>query len=293
MESQAESAGAPLRIGFTRGIFKNRNENDTLAAMKVWAQTIGGERGIAVDPDITIYPSLDAAISAVRAGEVDGLTMLLTEYADVPDGLLVGPFLRDVQGGVVHDEFVLLAREGGNLRAVADLAGAKLSIHDDAASGLAEVWSASRYARDGHGRMVDVVARVERVDKLSSAVLGVFFGKSDACLVSRYGFARMVELNPQVGKKLAVVAASPPVVPSIFCFRRDTDENDKAELVREIQRLHESVTGEQVLRVFKSERMLEVTAEKLAASLDLLKTWRDAARGTRDAATGVAKEGAK
>jgi len=270
----AEPTPAPYRLGFTQGIFSNRNKNDMLAAMKSWSQTITRERGVDVDPDMIVFDSVEQAVNAVKGRRVDALILLLGEYSAVPAGLLSGPYFRDQVHGKTYVEFVLLGKKDGAVTELDDLRGARLIAHADSDVQLALDWLDARLAESGLGSASNVASGFERNPKLSATVLSVFFGKSDACLVTLEGFESMVELNPQLSRQLSIVEISPPVIPSLFCFRNDLDEARKTRLFSEITRLGESVTGQQVLRVFKADCMAEVTAEELDRSLALMNQWK-------------------
>jgi hypothetical protein len=271
--ARAEPEDQPMRIGFTRSIFRNRNENDVLAAMQVWAQTIGKERNIALRPRMEIYRTLEEASSAVQSSSVDALTLSLLDYSALPDGLLSGPFFRDETAGSIHRKYVLLARRGGTLGRIEQLRGARLAVLDELGSTLAMRWLNAQCAQAGLERIRELVASVERCQALSKTVLSVFFGKNDACLVTEAGFQSMAELNPQVAQKLVVLVTSPAVLPSVFAFRASLSKDRKAELFREVLRLDETVTGAQVLRVFKSDRMAEATAEDVENTVKLIRAW--------------------
>jgi ABC-type phosphate/phosphonate transport system substrate-binding protein len=101
-------------------------------------------------------------------------------------------------------------------------------------------------------------------------VLKVFFRQTDAGLVNRRGFDLMKELNPQVGEQLKVLAASPPLVPTVFCFRSDFKPAVKDHLLDEITKLHTTPAGQQMLTIFQSERIIERPVLKLESALALL-----------------------
>ncbi len=270
----ADPQEPPIRIGFTPAIFKSRNQNDVIAAMRVWAQTVARDRGVPLDPHMTIFRDLKEAEAAIRGQQVDALTLALPEYAVFSDGLLSGPFFRDEVNGSTLVEFVLAAATNGPVRQVGDLRNARVSIHDGEQADVAMAWLEAQVAAAGLGRLASAAASVELNEKASAAVLSVFFGKADACLVRRGVLASVAELNPQVAKRLAIVAASEPIVPTLFAFRADLPEASKDRFFREVLRIHESVAGQQVLRVFKSDRMQSPTAEEVARSVRLLNGWR-------------------
>lgn len=272
-----------IRIGFVSSFFKNQNEADIVAAMKVWAATLADERGIRVDPDVQVYGSRSTAEEAVRDRRVDALTLLLEEYAGFPRDLVSGPFFRDEVDGQTHEEFVLLSRKDRDLSALKDMQGGKLGIHDNRSAGLASAWLDAQSAHAGLAAAGELFASVESKSKLSAVVLGVFFGQHDAGLVSRGGFLSMAELNPQVAEQLRIVKASPPIIPGVFCFRKDLVSTQKERFLREVLRLHESVVGAQVLRVFKSDHMAEVTDDQVDRSVALLNEWKAAGAEARTA----------
>ncbi len=269
-----------MRMGFTGSLFHNRNESDILAAMRVWAGTLTAERKIRLDPNMTIYPSVEAAATAVRQDRVDALAMLLEEYGTLPSGLLEGPFLLIEGNGRTHTEFVLLTRKADPINGLRDLDGARIVIHDDPFNELGLCWLNAQLAAAGMDRLDVVAKQVEKQSKLSSTVLGLFFGKFDACLLRNTGFETMVELNPQVGRQLGVVAKSAPVIGSLFCTRKTYNPTTKRGVFRQIILMDQSVAGKQVLGMFKSDRMIEVPAERVEESLSLLGKWRRAAEGT-------------
>lgn len=270
--SNAESR--PLRLGMTSSLFNGRNENDILAALKVWAEVLTQERNVNMDSNIILFTSLDEAKAAVEAGSVDSLTLLISEYADISDGLLGGPFLRDETDGTVFDEFVVLSARTDSSWSWSDLRGKKIGVYDAPNVTIALNWLNAQLAGAGLGPVDQEAAVLNRNPKISSSVLSVFFGNSDACLVSRKGFEMMVELNPQVGEMVSVVASSPPILSSIFCFRSDLAEHEKADFAREITQLQETLTGQQVLCVFHADRMANVPENECQRSMDLFREWR-------------------
>ena len=82
-------------------------------------------------------------------------------------------------------------------------------------------------------------------------------------MVTRRGFETLAELNPQVGKDLRVLATSPEVVATVFCFRADYDSPVMDKLIAGLRELHLSAAGRQVLTVFQSDRLEEVPPSAL------------------------------
>ncbi|MDZ7582122.1 MAG: PhnD/SsuA/transferrin family substrate-binding protein [Deltaproteobacteria bacterium] len=278
--ARAESpAEPPVRIGYAQSIFKGRNQTDTIAAMKFWAKTIANDRGVPIDSRMAIFDTPEDAVAAVREKRIDGVTLSLNEFAAFPPGLLGAPFVRDEANGVTHVVYVLVAATNGPVRQVRDLRGARIVVHDGEYAGVGLAWLEAQLAVAGLGRLRDEAARMDLNEKPSGTVLPVFFGKADACLVRRSAFDTAVELNPQVGARLAIVAVSEPIIPSLLSFRVGVAEGPRDRLFREVLRIHETKTGQQVMTMFKCDRMAAVTSEEVDRSVRLLNDWQRVAAG--------------
>jgi len=261
-------------------VIRSQNQTDILAAMKVWAEVIREESGLDVDSQVRVFSDLDQAVAALRDRQVEGLTLSLPEYAVMPPGLLGGPFFRDEVDGSTRVRFALVAARGGPVKGVQDLRDARLVVHDSENSEVAVAWLDAQLAAAGLGRLRGTAA-VKLEQKASSAVLGVFFGTADACLVRLGVFESVAELNPQVARRLMVVAQSEPIAPSLFAFRAGVPEEVRNRFVQEVLSLHESTTGQQVMRVFRADRMQEVTADEVVRSTRLYLGWIREAGGLR------------
>ena len=166
-------------------------------------------------------------------------------------------------------------------------------MHDDADSDVALAWLSAQLVAAGRAGVRETVAKLELNEKASPAVLGVFFGRSDACLVRRSVFESTAELNPQVARRLAVIAYSEPIAPALFCYRADMPERPREQLFHEALRLHESVTGAQVLRVFRSDRMRELRGEDLDRSVAFYRRWTSAVLAQQGRKTARSAPGAR
>jgi len=113
------------------------------------------------------------------------------------------------------------------------------------------------------GKVDEFFSVVKHVEKLSGAVLPVFFGQANACLVTQSGFSTMSELNPQIGQKLQTVARSRPLIPALLCFRKDFNSPQKEHILEAFSELNTSSSGQQILTIFQAEALVEVDAKAL------------------------------
>lgn len=116
----------------------------------------------------------------------------------------------------------------------------------------------------------DYFGQIVLKNKIPNTVLPVFFRQADACLVTRSSFETMTELNPQLGQQLRILLVSEPYVPVVFCFRDNYQSEVKAQVLKEIENLHLSPAGRQILTIFQIDKLFEQSSSVLDITIALL-----------------------
>lgn len=280
---------ATFRVGFSRGVFSGVNENDARAALRVWGRAVARERGVPTDPDPQIFRSVAELRRSLEARGVDGIALQTTEYAELARLGRLGPsFVMRTAGGI-PERYLLLAHRDAGVTSLAALRGRSLILHSNPRMCLAESWLSAMLTDQGLGALRQFSGRLTRHQRLSKAVLPVFFRQADACAVTESGFATMAELNPQVGRQLVVLARSPEYVPMSLCFRSDYAPAFRDALFDALRRLHESAAGQQVLTIFECERIVDAPSNWADSALELLS--KHPAPAGDDGASGSAGTG--
>jgi ABC-type phosphate/phosphonate transport system substrate-binding protein len=280
----------PFRVAFSHSFFSGVTDADATAAVVAWQETILKPAGVPFNPHPMICDGVPALVAALQSGEVDAVALQFTEYAAVPAGLLEPDwiYVNERRGGT-YEQYVLLVAQSSGLQDVRQLRGRKLNLWDSQRSCLALPWLNRLLGESGQVPADRFLGDQVKESKPAKVILPVFFGQADVCLVTRSSFADMSELNPQVGKQLRILAASPEVVPAFLCFRKGYTSRYRPEVEKAIQTLHTNVAGKQVLMVFGCDQITRYPGSCLQSAWDLLKP-RVAPRG-RIAVAGVAVPG--
>lgn len=247
-----------LTIGLTKTAFLNVNRNDMEAALKTLAQTIGRKHGYEVEARTAFYEEAPAFAAAVKAGAVRlAITDSWTYLAMDPAGLGTPSFVSMEQGRIGKPYLLLTHRDKG-LNTLADLRGKNLAVLEIVNSSLGRPWLETLLASNRLGALETFFHEVKFVGKPTAAVLPVFFGKADACLVDATVFKVMTEMNPQVGRALRTIATSEPLVDGlqILSFAGWSGaEQFKQDVIQAIGELHLNPAGQQLLTLFKTDQM--------------------------------------
>jgi phosphonate transport system substrate-binding protein len=135
---------------------------------------------------------------------------------------------------------------------------------------LAEPWLEGELSSLGLPRLKALFGHVAREKKLSRALLPVFFGKADACLVTRHDYDLMCELNPQIQRTLKPLAVSRVLVPSVTCLRRGYNSAHRTDIIDALGKLHEEPKGQQILSLFGVDRLVPFEEHFLDTAMKLV-----------------------
>jgi len=274
-----------FRIGFTSSVFGEVNENDALAAVRAWSQALVRERHISAVPISVVFNNLSEIKAALTGKSVEALNMTLVEYAEVRELVADNAIVFGVISGSITEEYVLLVNRKSNIEKLSDLEGRTIGFLSSVRASLAPVWIDTLLIREGLKPADTFFGKMTTDPKVGNLLLSTFFGKLDACVSTRRGFDIMTELNPQTGQQLRVLAASPPLVPLIFCFRKGYESPVRDQILKEISQWHLSVAGKQSLTIFQTDSLEEQPISCLDNSLNLLGEHKEltAKTGTRQA----------
>lgn len=264
----------PFRVAFSTSMFAEVNENDAMAAVKVWAQVLAKERDLPIAVESSVLNGLEAIAHAVDSQLADAVGLSTDEYWKLNQGAKFAHLFLSVKDGRVDEEYLLLVHRNSRLERIQDFGGRSLAISTSPRASLAPAWLETVLLQNGLGRTERFLGRVTPVGKLSQVILPVFFRKMDACLITRNGFEIMTELNPQIGRQLKVIASSPRVVPVVFAFRSGSSLPYMEKLLAQVTSAHTTVAGQQVLTIFQCDKLEEHPASSLQSAFDLLTTHR-------------------
>jgi phosphonate transport system substrate-binding protein len=261
-----EPATAPpkprIRVLFSNSLFRSVNRDDVRVALKVWIQTVLNGRGLPVDAEVDSYDRLDEADRRIKEAAADLLIFNSIEYLQTTQAnQLDAVFVAEHHRKTVFDDYLLLCRGDRRLAGLAALRGKSVVFFRYGAD-LGRLWTEVSLGESGLGSIGAFFGTNSDAVKTASVVLPVFFGKFDACVVNRSGLEIMQELNPQLAAQLRVLTNSPCLPESVICLRKSFAEN-RAEVLQSLAQLHTDPRGQQLLLLFKVDKLVAFKPEQL------------------------------
>lgn len=264
------SVDRPFRVGLSLDTLAGANVNDARAAYKVWAQQIAtglDMRHSEIIPEIFLPSS--QLIQMIRGAEVDCFAITAWEYAKVID--LIDPLQMMVEDYAVNGmDYLLLVNNSSPYKTIADLRGSKVFIHHHRDTILLEAWLSVLLADSSLPPAGQFFESIQPRDVLNELILPLFFRRIQAIGITRRAFNAATELNPQIGRDLKILAASPKVVSDGFFFRAGCNGQDKHQFQDALNRFQTLPAGRQCMALYQSTGFYPRPCSIMNGSLDLI-----------------------
>jgi hypothetical protein len=259
-----------MTLAISMNLVPDANLNDARTAMRMWLDWADRSHQMAVRMAPGVFVPSGELLQMIRMQRVDAFAMDAGEYRQVaervdPRWVIAADYSAE-HGG----ELVLVARRDSAIRSLRDLRGKRLLRWRNPVTRLSDEWLAVQQMRAGGPGDLRFWASSGVENKLSRAVLPVFFNQHDACLVTRRGFATMCEMNPQVAERLHPILTSPSMCTGGYFFRKGCPARARERMLETFVALGTAPYGEQLLRLFQSPRLLVRDASCLKEALELL-----------------------
>lgn len=258
------------------------NINDARAAYTAWTQEVtrhlGSVRAV-VNPKIFL-PS-EELLRDVRAGTVDCYGITALEYIKVAD--VTDPNFILLQDSLADGmEYILVVNNQSPFHSIADLRGAQMIVHHHPDLVLAPAWLETTLTASSLPAAEQFFASISSRDNINQVALPVFFRRVDVACLARPSWETAVELNPQLGRSLRILAVSPKLVPIFVAFRRHCSEGGRKALIDAILNITTIAAGQQIVALYQSHSFVLRTAAVLKTTVDMLNDYQRCLLRRRD-----------
>ena len=246
------------------------NINDARAAYRVWTEEVTRQLGsvrAVVNPQIFL-PS-DELLRDVRSGTVDCYGITALEYMKVAD--ITDPTYVLLQDSLADGmEYVLIVNNQSPFHSVANLRGAQMIVHHHPDLVLVPAWLETTLAASSLPPPQQFFSNISSRDNINQVALPVFFRRVDVACLARRNWETAVELNPQLGRSMRILAVSPKLVPILIAFRRHCSEAGRKALIDAIMNITSIAAGQQIVALYQSHSFVLRTAAVLKTTVDML-----------------------
>jgi ABC-type phosphate/phosphonate transport system substrate-binding protein len=195
----------------------NVNRDDAQAALKVWAELMGQQRGFLLDTKVDIVDTVGELIARLESHSVDAMAICVTEFLELEPRRLVVPVFtngRRAQGQALYS-YVAVVNGSSPATGIAGLRRKNVLVFSRTLENAGIAWIDVLLSKERLGRASSFFASIRATNKSQECILPVFFGTVDACVVDELNLDLAKEMNPQLGQ-LKVLVRSRPMIENII-----------------------------------------------------------------------------
>ena len=191
------------------------------------------------------------------------------DYARLSKKLDFDLAMTVVRGGKKTERFLILVKSDSPYHNLQDLRNRNLSLAKGDSLGL--LYLDVLLLKHKLPAAAKYFSLLNETARPSQAILAVFFGQSDLCVVNEISYDLVSELNPQVKARLRSVGASPEYVLGVGIFRKNMPAEQRKILENALLNIGDSPRGKQVLTLFKTERFAPIQPGELESVRQLIR----------------------
>jgi ABC-type phosphate/phosphonate transport system substrate-binding protein len=259
-----------VRYGFKQDSLSEVSNNDAKVAFEVWGTKLAQKFNYQMEIKASIYETLPALLSAVKGKNCDILGLSSLDYLKLSKTVKLDPFYVVIRGNDVLEKYVLVTNRKNNHRSLATLKGKKLNIVRDSMGDLSIVWVDTILMEKGLPQSSSFFASVTKMEKSNKALLAVYFGEADACIITRNSYAISAELNPNLERNLSVLAESKGLLGGLTCFMAHCNREIKDAMNETFMNIHKEPEGAQILTLFRVTQLSPFKPEYIRSVEELV-----------------------
>lgn len=244
----------------------------TVADRQVALQMLSKELVRGTDFEISILPlsSMEEMIGLLKTAKLN-YSIINSYYLRDIDRLL--PFMDKPMWSIqrshqAKEDYVLVVGNNFNYKDINSLSGRRISIHQDYL--MQKFYLMYLVRKNAHLPLEKFFKVIKDTRTDSQAVLDVFFGTSDVCLVPQYIVDLAIDLNPAIKNKIKVVHHSGAnFIPALVISFKGNPDNLANVVHNNLQALPETIRGQEILALFNIKTVTPTGMEALQFMLTM------------------------
>ena len=252
-----------VSVGYMASTFVGWETEEAKNIVRTWTDRFHKSGFPGGTTRIDIFQDVAGMERAIRERKVDIISTVSDDFVRLRKRTPLQPILLSAHSGGVYDQAVVLARRDRGFLQWKDLRGKQITISGDKVQSIQVTWLETQLMKEGYRTPGDFFSSVKEVVKPSQAILSVFFRQADACLTTRRSFDLACELNPQVGKELAILARSDDMASGVVSVRTGYDPKDMENITEILGSMDRNPSGKQLLQIFRVDHFVPFREEYL------------------------------
>jgi ABC-type phosphate/phosphonate transport system substrate-binding protein len=264
----------PVFLGYSSIVFRDSKPQDANAAIIVWTEELRKNLYLDFKQPINLSPyifySLKEIENALDADKIDILALSTPEYFALKERYNLVPALVGLIDDSPYSQYVILVRKDSGFNEIGDLRKKILAQPKDMYHPLINYWISNLLEKKYKMERDLFFGQLKVEEKESNAVYSVFFKKTDCAIVQKNVFTTLCALNPQIANSIQILDSSPALISLLNVYTKKSENRVKNILHWLGNNIHKSAEGQNIVKLFKVQRLSEVTGKELESTKNLI-----------------------
>lgn len=262
---QSYSAYGTFRYAMVHALAGVNLQDAKVAVMLHWSRHLENTFP-GMESEFEILLNAHTAGKMVAAGKLHGLSLGIAPYLKMRQQVQLRPVFISSRLSTPLESYLLLVQKGNNWNRLADLPVRRLVTEKTSTPNIGQMWLETLLYRQNLASTANYFTEISTASNPARIVLPVFFGQADACLVPESAYQTMTELNPQLDRKLHVLARSPGLIKTIHCATELMPDHMVDRFIKKGVNMEDTQAGRQLLLIFHVKRNFVFQPEYMADS---------------------------
>ncbi|MBK7104874.1 MAG: PhnD/SsuA/transferrin family substrate-binding protein [Ignavibacteriae bacterium] len=262
-------------MGITKEMFSDVNIRDAKAIIEIWTKMIHEKISNDVKTTTFIYDDIQKLIKDINDEKVDYVFLNVPQYLKYKSSLKLKPYYGTLVNKKKYFDLYLIIGIDKNIKSFSELKNSTIAIQCGRFETMGNLFLDYLCLKNGVQEKEKFFKKILYEDNASKTILGTFFGKTDACIVTSSTFEITSEMNPQVKNSLRILNKKENLTNDLFCFRNNLPENEKEKAVGFGNQVDADPKTSQVYKIFKIDGSYLINKSDLAPTVELWESYNN------------------
>jgi ABC-type phosphate/phosphonate transport system substrate-binding protein len=266
----ADSAYEKIIIGGSSLGIRDNTKQDTEITFNVALSELLKSHGANVS--ILAFDNTQELYTAFDHDQIQGVFGTPLELIPLENKMKSTMIALHYKNSPLKQPLLAIVRNADNIKSIKDLRGKKISIGNT--QDMEKLYLNTLLLENQQPELDDFFKERLTTKNTNTGIMDVFFGRSDITLVRKSEYKTAIELNPQVEKKLTVLAESEPFLTLIAGAKTTMSDKSHQAAMQSLIDLKLTEKGQQLIRIIRADSFELISNSDLDNVRDLVKRYK-------------------
>jgi ABC-type phosphate/phosphonate transport system substrate-binding protein len=221
---------------------------------------------------LIVFDSTQELYNAFDKDLIHGIFGTPLEYIPRENKMKPAMMAIHYKNAPLKQSLIAVVRTADNIKSIKDLRGKKISIGN--IQDMEKLYLNTLLLENQQAELDTFFAERLTPKNTNTGIMDVFFGRSDITLVRESEYKTAIELNPQVEKKLSILAESEPFLVLVAGGKTTMPDKAHQAAMQSLIDISSTEKGKQLMRIIHAESFEVVSSKDMDSVRDLIKRYK-------------------